>query len=169
MEVSIYTCRELYRDLTGQRSHLKGSLQIGADRVIPKMLTINSRPSRNTDCSKPTFPLVHCCLRTLLVRFEHPFRIDADYIMQMTMPFESWYIRNTEEPKQRHEAPGICVTHGISTSRDLGFGSITPIAKRSCLFRVLFPRIGKFISNLQEYLHGVIISLFAAFRFLSCD
>jgi hypothetical protein len=27
--------------------------------------------------------------------------MDADYTMQMTMTFDSWYIRNTEEPKQR--------------------------------------------------------------------
>jgi hypothetical protein len=37
------------------------------------MLTINSRPSRNTHCSKPTFPLFACCLRTLLVLFQTPF------------------------------------------------------------------------------------------------
>jgi hypothetical protein len=33
----------------------------------------DSRPSRITHCSKPTFPLVGCCLRTLLVLFWTPF------------------------------------------------------------------------------------------------
>lgn len=129
----------------------------------------DSRPSRITHCRNQHFHLLIAVSEPYWSFFEHPFRVDAHCIMQMTMPFGSWYIRNTVEPKQRHEARRICVIHSLSTSRDLGLGSIAHIARQTCLFRVPFSCIGKFISNLQEYLHGVTISLFAALRLLSCD
>jgi hypothetical protein len=82
MEVGVYTCRELYRNPTSQRSYVKGSLRIGADRVFPSGVDylIPGRVALRT-VRNQHFHLLIAVSEPYWSFFEHPFRIDADCIM----------------------------------------------------------------------------------------